>query len=711
MENIIFTDSYINELEKNKVSLVLIDKNVYLNNHLKSNTFENVEVIDIDETTKNYTKYLEIIDILDNYLIKRNDAVVIIGGGVLLDVATFACSTYKRGVNHINVPTTLLAMVDASVGGKCGINYNNQKNIIGTFAQAKSVIIDIKFLATLSKRNLNSAMSEVIKMALLNDQNNLFKELLAGNIALVEVIKKANEIKSYYVDEDINDLKVRRFLNLGHTYAHAIESYYQFERYNHGEAVALGLVIATNYDREVIKLLQRYDLDVFLDENINIKQLVDLMMSDKKNTNNLITHIDLERRYEPVVKEISKMDMINKIKIPWLIKINEVKEVKVNNSKSLLHRQLMLSLLEKSEYQIELDKESDLSHDIMATINVLKDFNIDCQITDNRAIINSTKIEDLNRIINFQSSGTTLRVMLPILLKLFKKVKFTMSEQLCTRPIDELEKHFLITKEDNYFIANYKDVKDVICVDGSISSQYISGFIYMSVLLKKDMTIKVINEPASINYILMTIDVLRTIGENIEFNMEYKIIVIKKCEKLKISSEVFKSQPEYSNMAFFLVYNKLCEINGVNQEYGILNQVADSLQADKQIIELLSQPIYEIDMENIPDLLPILMIYGALNKKGIKLTNVERIKYKECDRVAVMSENLKHLGISIVHSIDEDYVVVEPCSKIKGGFIKTYDDHRIAMSFAILNKFVNEDIYIDNKECVNKSFVNFWRFI
>lgn len=691
-----------------KPKLVLIDKNVYESFNIES---ESRYVIEISEETKNYDKYLEVIKAMDESNVNRDDIVMIIGGGVLLDVAGFACTTYKRGVGRINVPTTLLAMVDASIGGKCGINYNGQKNIIGSISMPLATIINTAFFQTLNQREFDSGMAEIIKVAVLDNSSNLLNLLEENKYEIIEVIEKAIEIKKKFVKDDIHDFGKRRFLNLAHTYAHAIESYYNFDKYLHGEAVALGLVLASNYNERIIKILSKNNLPIFLDSDIDVSKLVTYMMKDKKNETGMITHIVLNELFNPSIERATKQEMERRIKqFKVLPKAQGNDKIIINNSKSLLHRTLIVSLLKKATYKIKYNKQVDLSDDILTTINILKGCNILVELHEQYIYVDSLNIKLEDTILNFHSSATSLRVMLPILACLFGNVKFTMSKQLESRPIDEIGQYYSLKKQDDYYVLVSRGLEVELVLDGSISSQYVSGYLFALVYLNEDRVIKIKNI-TSLNYIYMTMNVLKEIGADIKFEVSSNLIYVYKVKELSLYSIRFVSEVDYSNYAFFAVYNKLCEINGVNRKYEIKNEMVISQQADYCIIDILEKEKVEIDMEGIPDLLPILMVYGALNKKGIKLNKIKRIKHKESNRIMVMKENLEKLGVSVEYSEQNDYIVVKSTKAIKSGVIKTYDDHRIAMSFGIFNFFTSKTIVIDNPDCVRKSYPRFWDFL
>ena len=210
------------------------------------------------EQHKTLTSFTTVIDRLIEYRFRRDCCIVALGGGVVGDVAGFAAASYQRGVDFVQAPTTLLAQVDSSVGGKTAVNHPRAKNMIGAFHQPKAVIADIATLATLPPRELGAGLAEIIKYGLIADPK-LFAwveqhidELLALDEAALELaIKRSCEIKAAIVAEDERETGKRALLNFGHTFGHALEAIGRYERWLHGEAVAIGMQMAANVSAEL----------------------------------------------------------------------------------------------------------------------------------------------------------------------------------------------------------------------------------------------------------------------------------------------------------------------------------------------------------------------------------------------------------------------------------------------------------------------------
>lgn len=252
--------------------LIIKDENVDIN-------YDNIISLPFSEQTKNLATVNQLYDFfIDRNVSRETTTIVAVGGGVTLDVVGYASATFKRGIRVIYVPTTLLSMVDASVGGKTGVNYQGLKNYIGCFYQPSCVIIDPVFLQTLDQRQFNNGMAEVIKYGCIKDKR-LLNDIMQPNLDIEDIIERSINIKKYFVEQDEHDHHVRHALNFGHTYGHAIESYYQFDKYLHGEAISIGMNMKCD-DPLLNEVCEYYHLPTTLEDEID---LTNLMLKDKKN--------------------------------------------------------------------------------------------------------------------------------------------------------------------------------------------------------------------------------------------------------------------------------------------------------------------------------------------------------------------------------------------------------------------------------------------
>ena len=249
-------------------------------------------------------KNLEVLNQIYTNLLEqhfdRKTTLIALGGGVVGDMTGFAAASYQRGINFIQIPTTLLAMVDSSVGGKTGVNHPLGKNMIGAFHQPQCVIIDTDTLDTLDDRELSAGLAEVIKYGLINDsyffawlEENMDKLLQRDKDALAYAIRRSCENKAAIVAADEREQGMRALLNLGHTFGHAIETGMGYGNWLHGEAVACGMMMAAemshrlgwiNADKveDVRKLLQKAKLPTKPPEQMTASDFLQLMAVDKK---------------------------------------------------------------------------------------------------------------------------------------------------------------------------------------------------------------------------------------------------------------------------------------------------------------------------------------------------------------------------------------------------------------------------------------------
>jgi len=250
-------------------------------------------------------KSLANFDVIMSHLLAnghgRDSTLIALGGGVIGDITGFAAACYQRGINFIQVPTTLLSQVDSSVGGKTAVNHPLGKNMIGAFYQPKAVLIDIDSLVTLPIREFNAGMAEVIKYGILGD-NEFFtwleqniEEIKSGNKStLIEMVKTCCQCKADIVAADETEAGVRALLNLGHTFGHAIEADQGYGNWLHGEAVATGMVLASKLSvalnlleasdlRRIETLISAFDLPLIAPENMGFEEFICHMRRDKKN--------------------------------------------------------------------------------------------------------------------------------------------------------------------------------------------------------------------------------------------------------------------------------------------------------------------------------------------------------------------------------------------------------------------------------------------
>jgi 3-dehydroquinate synthase len=270
------------------------------------------------ERHKTLATLARVLDALVEARLNRDACVVALGGGVVGDMAGFAAACYQRGIDYVQVPTTLLAQVDSAVGGKTGVNHPGGKNLIGAFHQPRAVVTDLATLATLPPRELRAGLAEVIKYGLIDDagflawiERNVDALLALDPASLAHAVRRSCEIKARIVGADEREHGQRALLNLGHTFGHAIETAAGYGEWLHGEAVAAGMVLAADLSRRlgwiaddeverIERLLRRCGLPV-QPPPIGAARALELMGMDKKVLAGRIRLVLLRRLGEGVV--------------------------------------------------------------------------------------------------------------------------------------------------------------------------------------------------------------------------------------------------------------------------------------------------------------------------------------------------------------------------------------------------------------------------
>lgn len=269
----------------------------YLLSHYDDLSEAEVIIIPAGENSKTVEIAENIWEVLSEYHVTRHDLLINVGGGLITDMGGFIASCYKRGIDFINVPTSLLGMVDASIGGKTGVNLGHFKNQVGVFSQPIAVYIDTIFLSTLPEEEFMSGYAEMLKHGLISDAilyERVLEQLEEPSDLSMELLKDAIEIKNSVVSLDPLEKGDRKKLNFGHTFGHVIEGFYLGrEGVSHGWAVAVGMIFESylsykkgklsheDYLRIEQDLLNWYDLPSFSDEDI--QQMVEWLINDKKN--------------------------------------------------------------------------------------------------------------------------------------------------------------------------------------------------------------------------------------------------------------------------------------------------------------------------------------------------------------------------------------------------------------------------------------------
>lgn len=304
-------NKYIQSVFKGSKIVIISDDNVYpfygdkIKNQLLKDYDVNEIVLEHGEKTKRFDILPSIYSQLLSFKITRTDLIIALGGGVIGDLAGFVASSFLRGVKFVQIPTSLLAQVDSSVGGKVAVDLPEGKNLVGAFKHPNLVIIDPLTLKTLDQRYINDGMGEVIKYGCIKDKA-LFEQLASYDDFddlykdIDEIITRCVDIKRDVVEKDLYDFGDRLCLNFGHTLAHAIEQYYHYEQYSHGEAVSIGMVQLTKIAekknmtelgtvKRIEEIVKKYNLPT--KSYLSADELTKAISLDKKNINKKLSYI------------------------------------------------------------------------------------------------------------------------------------------------------------------------------------------------------------------------------------------------------------------------------------------------------------------------------------------------------------------------------------------------------------------------------------
>ena len=393
-----------------------------------------------------------------------------------------------------------------------------------------------------------------------------------------------------------------------------------------------------------------------------------------------------------------------------------VGEVSPPPSKSILHRYIIGSSLAKGISKIENISFSD---DIIATIEAMKKLGANIEKKDNYLLIDGSKTFDKeylnNSEIDCNESGSTLRFLFPLSIVKENKVLFKGKGKLFKRPLSPYFENF-----DKYQIKySHVNENEILLdgelksgeyeIDGNISSQFITGLLLSLPLLNGNSKIIIKGKLESSSYIDITLDCLSKFGVKI-INNSYQEFIIEGNQTYKSGN--YEVEADYSQVAFFLVANSIgsdIKINGLNN---------NSLQGDKKIIDFISEidnwnknEKLILDGSETPDIIPILSLKACISKKEIEIVNIARLRIKESDRLSATVQELSKLGFDLIEK--EDSILInsrKDFNKINNSpvYLSSHSDHRIAMTIAIASTCYEEEIILDNLDCVKKSYPNFW---
>ena len=750
IESYLPTDSYQN-------ILVIYDDNLY---HHYSNKIDTLPYhkyqIESGESSKNLKTKLEIEDFMFSNNFNKKSCLIALGGGVVGDLTGFIASTFMRGIDFYQVPTTLLAMVDSSIGGKTGIDNKWGKNLIGSFYLPKKILCDINFLNTLKEEEFINGLAEVIKTAIVANpklwkflNNNNFKSIYQNSSNIEKIIDMTAKTKLGIVNQDFDEkLNQRHILNFGHTIGHAIEA---LTLEKHGYCVAIGMVkeillkqdnkymVPFYLQKQIINCLIKYKLPVDINLQLNHQDILDKLKLDKKN-GLLVLVKDIGN---PFLTEFSKEQILDTLSLEKLVTYQEKSVIKSNifcpSSKSETNRVLILAALGDGEIQINNLLMSD---DTIYMIQALQTLGTSIKILDSSTVKvkgNSGKFNFTNNTtIYLGNSGTCVRFLTAVLglLNTTKTVIITGDSYMQKRPIQDLIDSLnnlgvaitsinndgcppLILKGKNTYINSNK-----ISISTLTSSQYLTGLLLASPLVPNNNIIETQNNIVSQSFVDLTINIIRDFG--IEINYEKNMFFIN-YQKYKNPIE-YTIQADTSSASYILGLSALMKnpivINNLNNQNKqgdliinklALNKLGFDLVIDQKesVINFFSEKQLEneriIDCDS-SDTFLTWAIVACFIQGTTKIVNIANQNVKECKRIDVIYQHLVQAKVNIKMIGTDLEITGNSANNYQGIYVNCHNDHRIAMSFALFGLMV-PDVILSDYTCVNKTFPSFWELV
>lgn len=385
-------------------------------------------------------------------------------------------------------------------------------------------------------------------------------------------------------------------------------------------------------------------------------------------------------------------------------------DVKIPPSKSMAHRAIICASLSKG---ISIISNIDFSDDMIATINAMRTLGTKIEINENTLTIDGTNtFSKKGGTIDCNESGSTLRFLVPISIAKHNKINFVGQGNLGKRPITTFYEIFDKQNIDYNYKENVLDLNidgelksDTFLIKGNISSQFISGLMFALPLLNGDSTIKITTNLESKSYLDLTLSMLETFGISI-INNNYEEFIIKGNQSYKACN--YTVEGDYSQAGFFY------SANFIGNDINLLGLNENSLQGDKECIDIINSfnenidngKTVTVDATNCPDIIPVITVCASLRNGETNIINAGRLRIKECDRLQAITSELNKIGANITEF--EDSLKVVGVQGFTGGHVKSFDDHRIAMSLAIASTRCTDDLFIENPSCVKKSYPSFW---
>ncbi|KAF1326634.1 3-phosphoshikimate 1-carboxyvinyltransferase, partial [Globisporangium splendens] len=696
----------------------------------------------------------------------RDTCVIAVGGGVVGDLSGYVAATYMRGVPFIQIPTTLLACVDSSIGGKTGIDVEDfGKNLLGAFHMPQRVYVDLSTLQTLPKRELINGMGEVIKAGAIFDaalfdllEASTDQILALSDMKLVQqVVAMAVAVKAHVVTLDTKEMGLRAILNFGHSVGHGIEALLQPE-YLHGECVSIGMIKEAEIARgmgvctsatvgRLRRCLTAYGLPVRVPENVPTKDVVVKMEVDKKNSQGVKKIVLLERIGEVLSNPYARAIKDSQIELVLEKQVRMVPghaangKIRVPGSKSISNRALLMAALGKGSCRISGLLHSD---DTQVMMNALLKVGAKFSWEDNGAVLvvegTGGKFDAVadGEEIYLSNAGTAARFLTSTMTLLDnpdRSVVVTGNHRMKERPIAPLVDALRSNGCDLKYLE--ADGCPPIAVRGTgmkggvmrlaskVSSQYVSSVLINAPYAKEPLVLELEEEhPTSLPYILMTTQLMKEFGIEVETLApnKYRVPCGVYMNPAEFSIEVDASSATYP-LAFAAITGGEVTVEALGNTslqgdaafHTLLRAMGCTTTQDAFSTTVVGPPAgtplqaVEIDMETMTDAFMTAVALAAVAKGTTKITGIANQRVKECNRIEVMVTELRKIGVECGELPDGIWVTgtAGKTDQLKKAYIACHNDHRIAMSFAVLGAVVN-DVIVTDKECTDKTYPEFW---
>ncbi|KAK9456610.1 EPSP synthase-domain-containing protein [Dipodascopsis uninucleata] len=734
----------------------------------------------------------------------RDTVLLALGGGVIGDMAGYVAATFMRGIKFCQIPTTLLSMVDSSIGGKTAIDTPLGKNLIGAFWQPARVFVDLKFLETLPEREFINGMAEIIKTACFWDEkefdrleSNVDKFLTAFksrdtktgfvNLKPIEdmltaLVVGSIRVKAYVVTADEREGGLRNLLNFGHSIGHAYEAILT-PQILHGECVAIGMVKEAELARylgilsdstvaRIVKILIAYGLPISANDTIIKKRtnsrscpvdtLLNIMAVDKKNSGSnkcVVLLSAIGKTYEQKASVVSD-DAIRVVLSSDII----VKDAKLSTdvsvsvtppgSKSITNRALLLAALASGPCRLHNLLRSDDTEHMMSAITSLSgaDFSWTTDANGNDVLEvqgKGGKLYAPKNELYLGNSGTSSRFLAAVCTLAEPSVNsdtilLTGNNRMKQRPIAPL----VDALRSNGASVEYLEATGSLPLRlsagrhlrggrvelaATVSSQYVSALLMCAPYATTNMTLALVGgKPVSIPYIDMTIAMMKSFGIHVSRSTDEPYTYhIEKAVYTAPTEYVIESDASSATypLAFAAITGTSCVIPNIGSR---------SLQGDaKFAIDILRpmgcdviqtetsttvcgppigtlKPLQLIDMEPMTDAFLTASVLAAVAHDNAdtptQIVGIANQRVKECNRITAMVTELGKFGVEASELPDGIKIFGKPISELKSPKegVRTYDDHRIAMSMSLLGVALPEDVLITDRRCVEKTWPGWW---